>query len=133
MRQKTVKISTRITPGQNAALVEAASWGGFKSTYQLLQYLVFCFLRASRQGIDPVQRDLPPEIVKIFIDGRDADARLISQAISNINRRKAWRDAQRRHRAPKSDGISSEVADLFAECEREGAERSWGPDINKRM
>ena len=41
---------------------------GFKSNYQIIQYLVYCFLRVADKENDHVDEPLPEEIEDMFID-----------------------------------------------------------------
>jgi hypothetical protein len=133
MKTTTVKIGTRITLEENRRLEQLAIIGGFKSTYSLLRYLVFCFLRASNHtDNDNTSDEIPPEIVSLFAGSYGKDSKLISRAIRNILKRKDWKQQKRRQRHPKKSDIRQEVADLFDDCEEKGSELEWRPDINGR-
>jgi hypothetical protein len=134
-RPKTVKIGTRITEEENRRIEYLAIVGGFRSTYSLLKYLIFCFLRASNRGDDGISREVPPEIIKLFIGNYEEDARMISRAIKNLHMREYWKVKKREERGKQriEDTISEDIRDLFDECEQEGERLQWKPDINKRM
>lgn len=133
MKTTTVKIGTRITLEENRRLEQLAIIGGFKSTYSLLRYLVFCFLRASNHtDNDNTSDEIPPEIVSLFAGSYGKDSKLISRAIRNILKRKDWKQQKRCQRHPKKSDIRQEVADLFDDCEEKGSELEWRPDINGR-
>ena len=63
----TIKVGTRVSAEENRRLEEIAIKSGFKTTYSLLRYLVFVFLRAA-SGDDCVDRTLPIDIVKLFLN-----------------------------------------------------------------
>ena len=130
MKKSTVKIGTRITLEENRRLEQLAIIGGFKSTYSLLHYLIFCFLRVSNHT-DGTPDDIPPEIVSLFAGSYGKDTKLISSAIHNILKRKDWKKQKHQQRHPEMD-IHSEVSDLFDECEQSGSELEWRADINGR-
>ena len=47
----------------------------FKSTYQLLQYLVHCFLRVADPQNDPIEEPLPIEIEEMFTSNAEWEKR----------------------------------------------------------
>lgn len=48
---------------------------GFKSIYQLLQYLVHCFLRVADPANDPIDEPIPQEIEDMFTNNADWEKR----------------------------------------------------------
>lgn len=48
---------------------------GFKSTYQILQYLLHCFLRVVDPENDTIDEPIQQEIVDMFINNADWQAR----------------------------------------------------------
>jgi hypothetical protein len=47
----------------------------FKSIYEILQYLIRCFLRVSNPGNDTIDEPLPLEIEKMFTDNAEWEKR----------------------------------------------------------
>lgn len=134
MKNKTiVRVGTRITKEENERLETIAAFGGFKSTYSLLKYILYCFLRATDRSNDQIQESLPIEIIQLFVDAPAQDAADIQKAILLIRQRRAWKEEKRRQRAQKRDVIADDIHDLFEECESEGIEREFAPNINKRL
>ena len=131
----TIKVGTRVSAEENKRLEDIAVKSGFKTTYSLLRYLVFVFLRAA-SGDDCVDRALPTDIVKLFLNSYEGDKNWMLKQIEKVKQQERWKLRQQKHRAHKEephDTIHDEIQDLFAECEEEGLERSWSSDINKRM
>lgn len=131
----TIKVGTRVSAEENRRLEEIAIKSGFKTTYSLLRYLVFVFLRAA-SGDDCVDRTLPIDIVKLFLNSYEGDKEWMLRHIEKVKQQEQWRSRQQKHRAHKEeqrDIIHDEIQDLFSECEETGMEMSWSPDINKRM
>ena len=139
MRRKTInpitiKVGTRVSAEENKRLEDIAVKSGFKTTYSLIRYLIFVFLRAA-SGDDCVDRALPTDIVKLFLNSYEGDKDWMLKQIEKVKQQEQWRHRQQKHRAHKEqrDIIHEEIQDLFNECEENGMELSWSPDINKRM
>lgn len=139
MRRKTInpitiKVGTRVSAEENKRLEDIAVKSGFKTTYSLIRYLIFVFLRAA-SGDDCVDRALPTDIVKLFLNSYEGDKDWMLRQIEKVKQQEQWRSRQQKHRAHKEqrDIIHEEIQDLFNECEESGMEMSWSPDINKRM
>lgn len=65
------KIDTYITVQDALRLKSICDKYGFKSTYQLLQYLVHCFLRVADPANDPIDEPIPQEIEDMFTNNAD--------------------------------------------------------------
>jgi hypothetical protein len=130
---KRIKVGTRITEADNKRLETLCLLGGFKSTYALIKYLIFCFLRAADKN-DPVDTPLPVEIIELFPLPCDSnDAKEIQAAINNIRLRKKWAADKRRQRSPKVDVIHDEIRDMFENEMEDGYLKDFGPNIKKRI
>jgi len=148
----TVKIGTRISQEENRRLEDLAIMAGFKSTYALLHYLIFVFLRAT-SGDDCVDRALPVEVVKLFLNSYNGDKEWMLRMIEKVKQQEQWKARQRKHRAKKDAEpikdepawrkglfdeeepvtIESEIRDMFNECQEEGYRNQWSADMNKRI
>ena len=69
------KIDTYITVQDALRLKSICDKYGFKSTYQVLQYLVHCFLRVADPQNDPIDEPLPLEIEEMFIKNSEWEKR----------------------------------------------------------
>jgi len=133
---ESVKIGTRVTPAQKDILEDIAAEGGFKSSYALLKYIIYILIRArnAKLGCDDVDAPLPLDVIELFIGSARIDAALIQEAMKKVDKRKIWREAKRLQRHPKEKKtIEQEVRDLFADCEADGYQMQWKPDIKKGL
>lgn len=69
------KIDTYISVQDANRLKSICEKYGFKSTYQLLQYLVHCFLRVADPANDPIDEPIPQEIEDMFTNNADWEKR----------------------------------------------------------
>lgn len=60
------KIDTYVTASEITRLRAICVKYGFRSIYQLLQYLVYCFLRVADPEADPIDEPVPQEIENMF-------------------------------------------------------------------
>lgn len=70
-RYRKQKIDTYASKEDVARLKSICAKYGFKSIYQLLQYLVHCFLRVADPVNDPIDTPLSIEIKEMFTDNAD--------------------------------------------------------------
>ena len=83
MKKKTVdkkkykkqKIDTYLSVEDVARLRLVCEKYGFNSIYQLLQYLVHCFLRVADPKNDPINEPMPVEIEEMFTDNAEWEKR----------------------------------------------------------
>lgn len=67
-RIQTVQIVARVSLYDYMRLKEICEKYGFKSVYQLQNYLCYSFLRAVDKEHDPIDEPVPDEIVQMFDD-----------------------------------------------------------------
>lgn len=72
-----VKIFSRISRGDYNRLAEIRKKYGFKSNYQIIQYLVYCFLRVADPEHDEIEEPIPVEIEEMFDTLSEADKRFM--------------------------------------------------------
>jgi len=72
---KRQKIDTYVSVGDVSRLRAICGKFGFRSIYQLLQYLVHCFLRVADPPNDPIDEPLPKEIEEMFTDNEEWERR----------------------------------------------------------
>ena len=65
------KIDAYVSVEDIARLKRICKESGFKSTYQLLQYLVHCFLRVADPANDPIDELVPDELREMFISPQE--------------------------------------------------------------
>ena len=65
------KIDTYVSANDVVRLKSVCERYGYKSIYQLLQHLVYCFLRAVDSENDPIDEPLPEEIKEMFTDNAE--------------------------------------------------------------
>lgn len=70
-KYKRQKIDTYISVQDVYRLKSICEKYGFKSTYQILQYLVYCFLRVADPDNDPIDEPIPLEIEEMFTDNSE--------------------------------------------------------------
>ena len=63
---KKQKIDTYVSLEDVARLKAICEKSSFNSIYQLLQYLVYCFLRVADSQNDPIDEPIPDEIYSMF-------------------------------------------------------------------
>lgn len=61
------KLFTYVSANDIARLEAIKNKFGFNSTYQILQYLTYCFLRVADPDNDPIVECIPEEIENMFI------------------------------------------------------------------
>lgn len=61
-----IKIFSRISRADYSRLSEIRKKYGFKSNYQIMQYLVYCFLRVADPANDCCTEPVPSEIEEMF-------------------------------------------------------------------
>lgn len=134
MNTPTIKTGTRIPIALNQRLVTISKEHGFKSSYLLIKYIIFAFVRAYDHEHLNIDTPMPPEIIKVFPIQEDAN--LVAHAIANIKKRQSWKLAKRKQRAGAScrddDKIAEEVRELFNQCQEDASELEWKPDIRQR-
>ena len=67
-RIQKVQIVARVTLADYKRLKDICEKYGFKSIYQLQNYLCYSFLRAVDKEHDPIDEPVPDEIVQMFDD-----------------------------------------------------------------
>lgn len=67
-RIQKVQIVARVTLADYKRLKDICEKYGFKSVYQLQNYLCYSFLRAVDKEHDPIDEPVPDEIVQMFDD-----------------------------------------------------------------
>lgn len=72
---KRYRVQTYVSPIDMKRLKAICEQYGFKSIYQLLQYLVHCFLRVADPRNDPIDEPLPLEIEEMFTDNAEWEKR----------------------------------------------------------
>ena len=70
-RYKKQKIDTYVSIEDVERLKRICDKYSFKSIYQLLQYLVHCFLRVADPENDPITELVPDEIQDMFFDNSE--------------------------------------------------------------
>lgn len=68
-----IKIFSRVSKKDYQRLSEIRKKYGFKSNYQIIQYLVYCFLRVADPDNDTCLEPVPPEIEEMFNELSEAD------------------------------------------------------------
>ena len=68
-----VKIFSRISKADYGRLSEIRKKYGFKSNYEIVKYLVYCFLRVADPEHDNVKEPVPVEIEEMFANLSEAD------------------------------------------------------------
>ena len=68
-----IKIFSRVTRADYERLGEIRRKYGFKSNYEIMQYLMHCFLRVADPENDPIEEPVPAEIESMFQDLSEAD------------------------------------------------------------
>ena len=68
---KRQKIDTYVSVGDVGRLRVVCNKYGFRSIYQLLQYLVHCFLRVADPANDQIDEPMPKEIEEMFTDNEE--------------------------------------------------------------
>lgn len=68
-------IKSRVTYADFDRLNAIKEKYGFKSVYEILNYLVHCFLRVADPDNDPITEPLPAEIEEMFSGFTDAEGR----------------------------------------------------------
>lgn len=71
--KKSVKISARVTLADYKRLQNIRQRYGFKSVYQIINYLAYAFLRVADRDNDPIVESVPEEIEEMFADMADGD------------------------------------------------------------
>lgn len=72
---KRYRVQTYISPNDKKRLDVICEKYGFVSTYQVLQYLVHCFLRVADPANDPIDEPIPQEIEDMFTTNADWEKR----------------------------------------------------------
>ena len=70
-KYKKQKIDTYVSVEDVSRLRLICEKYGFNSIYQLLQYLVHCFLRVADPVNDPIDEPMPIEIEEMFINNAE--------------------------------------------------------------
>lgn len=65
------KIDTYVSVEDIKRLKKICKQHSFKSIYQLLQYLIHCFLRVADKENDPIDEPLPDEIEEMFTENTE--------------------------------------------------------------
>lgn len=68
-----LKIFSRISRADYNRLSEIRKKYGFKSNYEIMKYLVYCFLRVADPENDCHSEPVPPEIEEMFNELSEAD------------------------------------------------------------
>lgn len=68
-----IKIFSRVSKNDFERLSAIRKKYGFKSNYQIIQYLVYCFLRVADPDNDACLEPVPPEIEEMFDELSRAD------------------------------------------------------------
>lgn len=74
-KYKKQKIDTYVSVEDVARLRLICEKYGFNSIYQLLQYLVHCFLRVADKDNDPIDEPMPIEIEEMFTHNSEWEKR----------------------------------------------------------
>lgn len=75
---KRYRVQTYISPTDKERLDAIIEKYGFVSTYQVLQYLVHCFLRVADPANDPITEPIPYEIEEMFTKNEEWERRTSS-------------------------------------------------------
>lgn len=78
-KYKKQKIDTYVSVEDVSRLRLICEKYGFNSIYQLLQYLVHCFLRVADPVNDPIDEPMPIEIEEMFTDNAEWEKRKYSK------------------------------------------------------
>lgn len=70
-----IKIFSRVSKGDYGRLSMIRKKYGFKSNYEIIQYLMRCFLRVADPDNDPITEPVPVEIEEMFLNLSEADKR----------------------------------------------------------
>ena len=131
-----VKVSARVTPRDYEKLARIVKQYGLKSLYALMNYLVYCFLRAYDEERQQMWEELPEEIIRLF--RLKEDRNMICREIARQQIRKRQQRKRRKAR-PACVGrdlfdnmqeLDNEVRDIFDEAQEMGSE--FPNDINRR-
>lgn len=82
-KYKKQKIDTYVSVEDVSRLRLICEKYGFNSIYQLLQYLVHCFLRVADPINDPIDEPMPTEIEEMFTDNAEWEKRKHSKGSHN--------------------------------------------------
>ncbi|RGP17273.1 hypothetical protein [Parabacteroides gordonii] len=82
-KYKKQKIDTYVSVEDVSRLRLICEKYGFNSIYQLLQYLVHCFLRVADPVNDPIDEPMPIEIEEMFTDNAEWEKRKPSKGNHN--------------------------------------------------
>lgn len=82
-KYKKQKIDTYVSVEDVTRLRLICEKYGFNSIYQLLQYLVHCFLRVADPVNDPIDEPIPVEIEEMFINNAEWEKREHSKVSHN--------------------------------------------------
>lgn len=74
------KIDTYVSVQDAIRLRSICKKYGFKSIYQLLQYLVHCFLRVADPENDPIEKPLSKDIEEMFTSNEEWEMRTMTNA-----------------------------------------------------
>lgn len=74
-KYRRYRVQTYVSPTEMKRLESICEAYGFKSTYQVLQYLVHCFLRVADPQNDPIDQPLPLEIEEMFTKNSEWEKR----------------------------------------------------------
>lgn len=72
-----IKIFSRISKSDYERLSVIKKKYGFKSNYQIIQYLLHCFLRVADPDNDDLVEPVPDEIEQMFNDLAEADKKFM--------------------------------------------------------
>lgn len=72
-KKKAKKIFARLAPEAYDRLTDIMKKYGFRSEYQILQYIVACFLRVADPDNDENEEPIPDEIADMFSDLSQAE------------------------------------------------------------
>jgi len=73
-KYKKQKVDTYVSVEDVSRLRSICEKYGFKSIYQLLQYLIHCFLRVADPANDPIDKPLPKDIEEMFTANAEWEA-----------------------------------------------------------
>lgn len=132
-----VKVGTRLLKADAERLKAVAKRTGFSSDYALVRYLIHTFLRVADPKNDVIDTLLAPELIELFSIDKSLK-KDIETAFDSIRRVTFAHNIQRfnekvgRTGKKKAATIEDEVAEMFEDCEAEGAEKTYPANILKR-
>lgn len=75
-RIEYIKVFSRISKGDYQRLSDIRKKYGFKSNYEIVQYLIHCFLRVADPDKDMQLEPVPYEIERMFYNMSESERRL---------------------------------------------------------